>query len=100
MIWMWTGDGSGTTRHSHSWTFQESHSTERTIGVRGHKRSRIGKTFRLGHVRLTVPIDLAPEQLHVGGRVIGWTGVVYLDTRTPAEERFTKKGRQAIARAE
>jgi hypothetical protein len=49
---------------------------------------------------LTVPIDLAPEQLHVGGRVIGWTGVVYLDTRTPAEERFTKKGRQAIARAE
>jgi GNAT acetyltransferase-like protein len=49
---------------------------------------------------LAVPINPAPESLHLGGRVIGWTSVVYLEASRPADARLTKKGRQAVARAE
>jgi hypothetical protein len=48
----------------------------------------------------TVPIDPPLEQLHVGGRVVGWTSVVYLDPGLQADDRFTKKGRLKVARAQ
>lgn len=47
---------------------------------------------------LSVPIDPPLSQLHVGGNVVAWTSVVFLDSSGPA--RFTRKGRLKISRAQ
>jgi hypothetical protein len=69
---------------------------ETTSFLRGARRIARADDLRA----VSVPIDPSHDHLHIGGRVIAWTSVLYLDQDAPADSRLTKKGRQAIARAE
>ena len=48
----------------------------------------------------SVPILPSLAGLHEGGRVVAWTSVLYLDRDAPATARLTKKGSDALARAQ
>lgn len=47
----------------------------------------------------SVPLRPAPSACHVGGRIAGWTSVVYLEKGGALESRFAQKTRRSIRKA-